>query len=90
MHGSSIMHTKRNIKNLYGCLISYYEMVKKFNQVKFGKSVRKAISATKKSLKKVIKKIIKALSKREIKMLSIILTNGQKKILSAIIRKKFN
>ena len=23
MHGSSIMHTKKNIKNLYGCLISY-------------------------------------------------------------------
>ena len=65
-------------------------MVKKFNQVKFGKSVRKAINTIKKLLKKVIKKIIKALSKREIKILSIILTNGQKKILSAIIRKKFN
>lgn len=90
MHGSSITHRKRNIKNLYGCLISYYEMVKKFNQVKFGKSVRKAINTTKNFLKKVIKKIIKALSKRELKILSIILTNDQKKILSVIIRKKFN
>ena len=89
MHGSSIMHKKKNIKNLYGCLISYYGMVNKFNGVKFEKSVRKAIKTTKNNLKKVIRKTMKVLSLKEKKILSIILNNAQKKMLSAIIKKKF-
>ena len=80
MHGSSITHRKRNIKNLYGCLISYCGMVNKFNGVKFEKSVKKAIKKTKNNLKKVIKKIMKVLSKNEKKSLSLILANDQKKI----------
>ena len=81
MHQNSIMHIKKNIKNLYGCLISIYEIVKKFSKVKFGKRVRKAINYTKKLLKRVIKKIRKRISKKEHKILLLILTNSQKKLL---------
>ncbi len=89
MRGNSIMNTKKNVKNLYGCFISYHGIVYKFNDVRFEKRVRKAINITKKLLKKVIIKIMKFLSKKEKKILSLNLTNFQKKMLSAIIRKKF-
>ena len=89
MHGDSIMHTKNDVKNLYGCLISYYEILRKFNTIKFKRKVKKAINISKKLLRKKIKKIMKNLSKNEKKILSIILSDNQKKLLSEIIKKNF-
>ena len=89
MHGDSIMHTKNDVKNLYGCLISYYEILRKFNKIKFEKKVKKAINISKRTLRKKIKKIMKKHSKNEKKILSLILINSQKELLSEIIKKKF-
>ena len=65
MHGSSIMHAKKDVKNLYGCLISYYEILRKFSRIKFEKRVKKAIKISTKNLRKKIKKIMKHLSNNE-------------------------
>ena len=87
MRKNSILHTKINVKNLYGFFISYSEIVKNLNKIKFGKSVNKAINISKTILKRKIKKIMKFLSKKEIKILSIILSDNEKKLLSQIIKK---
>jgi len=65
-----------------------YEIVRKFNDFKFSKKVKRAINISKKKLKTKIKRIMKHLSKKEKKVLSLVLTISQKKLLSKITRKK--
>ncbi len=42
------MRTKINVKNLYGCFITYCEILEILNKRKYEKSVKKAIILSKK------------------------------------------
>ena len=90
MHKKSIIHKKKNIKYLYGYLISYCEMINKLNNITFKKNIIDVMNIKKKYLIKSMKKIMKTISKKEKKILSLILTDNQKNQLSSIIRKQFN
>ena len=63
------MRTKINVKNLYGCFITYCEILEFLNKRKYEKSVKKAIILLKKFLKKTIRKYMKKISFKEKKIL---------------------
>ena len=78
VHSNSIMNRKKDVKNLYGLLISYFEIIKKFKGVKFEKIVEKEINYLYKSLENRIKYLTKFLSQNEKKILFLVLTFEQK------------
>ena len=69
INNESIMRTKINVKNLYGCFITYCEILEFLNKRKYEKSVKKAIILSKKFLKKTIRKYMKKISFKEKKIL---------------------
>ena len=81
----SIMHSKKTVKNIYGWIISYCEILRILNKNKFEKKVINGIRISQNILKNYIKKYIKSISKNEEKILELKLTKYEKEIMSKII-----
>ena len=86
LHKNSIMNRKKDVKNLYGYFIAYFERLKKLNEINIEKSIMEEINISNNVLKRNIQQFMKILSENEKKILFIILTNEQKKLLSEIIK----
>ena len=86
VNNDSIMQSKKTVKNLYGWLISYCEILRILKKNEFEQKVIDAINITGNYLKRLIKQIIKIISNNEKKILSIKLTNSQQEILFSIVK----
>ena len=86
IHDDSITKTKINVRNVYGYLICYYEILNFTKKNKFKKRVNKAINLSKNFLKNSIRRYMKIISEKEKKILYLKITNHQKKILSSILK----
>jgi hypothetical protein len=79
------MGSKISVKNIYGYLISLWQILKIFEGETFENVVDDAINLTKNFLISILKKYINMITNNEKKILSIKLTYVQQEILSLVL-----
>ena len=84
-HNDSIMSNKVNVKNIYGYIITFWQILKIFEGKNFENVVDNAINLAKNFLIKTIRNYMNLVTNNEKKILSIKLTNIQQEILSLIL-----
>ena len=79
------MSNKVNVKNIYGYIITFWQILKIFEGKNFENVVDNAINLAKNFLIKTIRNYMNLVTNNEKKILSIKLTNIQQEILSLIL-----